>query len=69
MIVQPKLTGFGYFGILLMFIGVAIGSAILMMYLINKAEFSTALLWGAIFAVPGIVIVALNDDHNRRNES
>lgn len=43
---QPKLTGFGYFGLLLMFIGAAIWSAICMMYLINKAELSTALLWG-----------------------
>lgn len=64
---QPKLTGFGYFGLLLMFIGAAIWSAISMMYLINKAELSTALLWGGIFAIPGMVIVVLNDGRNRRN--
>ncbi|MEW5511771.1 hypothetical protein ABGT16_04055 [Pseudomonas asiatica] len=66
---QPKLTGFGYFGLLLMFIGAAIWSAICMMYLINKAELSTALLWGGIFAIPGMVIVVLNDGRNRRGES
>lgn len=61
---QPKLTGIGCFGLLLMFIGAA-----WMMYLINKAELSTALLWGGIFAIPGMVIVVLNDGRNRRDKS
>lgn len=66
---QPNLTGLGYFGLLLMFIGAAIGSAIWMMYLINKAELSTALWWGGLFAIPGIVIIVLNDGRNHRDES
>ena len=64
--VQPKLTGLGYFGLLLMFIGAGIGSVIWMMYLINKAELSRALWWGGMVAIPGIVIVVLNDGSNRR---
>jgi hypothetical protein len=63
---QPKLTGLGYFGLLLMFIGAGIGSVIWMMYLINKAELSRALWWGGMVAIPGIVIVVLNDGSNRR---
>ena len=66
---QPKLTSFGHFGLLLMFIGAAIGSWLWMMYLINKAEISTALLWGGTFAIPGIIMVVLNDGRNRRDES
>ncbi|WP_434598596.1 hypothetical protein M1D58_27400 (plasmid) [Pseudomonas sp. R4-76] len=66
---QAKLTGLGYFGLLLMFIGAAIGSGIWMFYQINKAELSTALWWGGIFAIPGMVIVVLNDGRNRREES
>ena len=58
-----------HFGLLLMFIGAAIGSAIWMMYLINKAELSTALWWVGMFAIPGMVIVVLNDGRNRRDES
>ena len=63
---QPKLTGLGYFGLLLMFIGAGIGSVIWMIYLINKAELSRALWWGGMVAIPGIVIVVLNDGSNRR---